>query len=37
VTTSEFHAIADGGTADIIVKGEQVTGQIPEVSEADGS
>jgi hypothetical protein len=35
ITTSEFHAIADGGTSDVIVKGEQVTGQIPEVT--DGS
>lgn len=35
IATSEFHAIADGGTADVIVKGEQVAGQIPEVS--DGS
>jgi hypothetical protein len=34
ITTAEFHAIADGGTVDIIVKGEQVTGQIPETSDA---
>jgi len=33
VTTSEFHGVADGGTADVIVKGEQVSGQIPEVGD----
>jgi len=34
ITTAEFHAIADGGTANIVVKGEQVVGQIPEASDA---
>lgn len=34
ITTAEFHAIADGGTADVIVKGEEVVGQIPEASDA---
>jgi hypothetical protein len=36
VTTEEFHAIADGGTADLIVRAEQAVGQIPEpdISEA---
>jgi len=37
VTTEEFHAVADGGTANIIVRAEQAVGQIPEPSSSEAS
>jgi len=30
VTTAEFHAIANGGPADLVVRGEEVEGRIPD-------
>jgi len=30
ITTAEFHAIANGGTADLVVRGEEVEGRIPD-------
>jgi len=29
ITTEEFHAVADGGTADLIIRAEQAVGRIP--------